>query len=179
MLESLRRSIGLQFARFHFRRFPETVISFTDAISEAHDALLIMPLGNMQLLPTVIVIDVLKKRFREENITIVTGDGGHEVMRLLPHSPVVRILPTEITSFFLPRKDLVQRVNRRTYDVAIDLNLDLLLPSAYICKESRARVRVGFAGKQADTFYNLQIKQDPALSKQLVFDRLAKCLEMF
>lgn len=179
MLESLRRFIGLQVARFHFRKEPDTVITFTDAISDAREALLIMPLGNVQLLPTINVIDVLKKLFHEEHITIVTADGGHEVMRLLPHSPVVRILPTEISAFFLPRKDLVDRVNRRKYDVAIDLNLDLMLPSAYICKESRARIRVGFAGEQADTFYNLQIKQDPALSKQLVFDRLAKCLEMF
>lgn len=179
MLESFRRSIGFQLARFHFRKNPDSVITFTEAISDARQALLIMPLGHMQLLPTVIVIELLKKRFREENITIVTADGGHEVMRLLPHSPVVRILPTEVSVFFLPRHELVERVNKRTYDVAIDLNLDLLLPSAYICKESRARVRVGFAGKQADTFYNLQIKQDPAQSKQMVFDRLAKCLEMF
>jgi hypothetical protein len=40
-------------------------------------------------------------------------------------------------------------------------------------------VRVGFVSKRADVFYNFQIQRDPALNRQLIYDRLAKCLQMF
>ena len=179
MLELLRRSVGLQVARFHFRKSREKVISFTKSISEAQQALLIMPLDLRELLPSIMVIDLLKKRFREENITIVTGEHNVEVMRVLPRSQVIRVLVPEVTVFYLPRREVIDRVNKRRYDVAIDLNLDLILPSAYICKESNARVRIGFASRRADTFYNFQIQPDPTLSKQHLYDRLAKFLQMF
>jgi ADP-heptose:LPS heptosyltransferase len=80
---------------------------------------------------------------------------------------------------FLPGNDLITRVKKRRYDLTIDLNLDLVLPSAYICKESDARIRVGFARKHADTFYNFQINVDPTLDRKLVYERLVKCLQMF
>jgi len=45
MLGSLRRSIGMQVARFHFRASKEEVISFSHSISTSDRVLVIMPLG--------------------------------------------------------------------------------------------------------------------------------------
>jgi hypothetical protein len=69
-------------------------------------------------------------------------------------------------------------VKDRQYDVAVDLNLDFLLPSGYICKASTARIRVGFARPGADLFYNFQVKFE-ASSTAAMYDRLASCLKMF
>jgi ADP-heptose:LPS heptosyltransferase len=179
MLEGLRRSIGFQIARIHFRNVRERVISFSNAVSSAQQALLIMPFRRREVLPTVMVIDFLKKHFSEENITVVTDDHGLDAMRLLPRSQFVHILVSEVSMFYLPRRSVIQRIRQKKYDLAIDLNLDLVLPSGYICKESNARVRVGFVKRRSETFYNLQIQPDPTLSKKLIYDRLVKCLQMF
>ena len=179
MLQSLRTYIGVQASRFHFRKSIDKVISFTKSVSDARNALLIMPLDRKELLPTVMILDLLRKRFREENITVVTPEKGMEVMRVLPRSNFVRVLDSEVGLFYLPKGSLMGRVARRQYDLAIDLNLDFLLPSAYICRESKARVRVGFAGKRADVFYNFQLEPDPSRGRELLYDRLAQCLQMF
>jgi ADP-heptose:LPS heptosyltransferase len=179
VLEGLRRSIGYVAARYHFRRSRDRIISFTEAVSSAHQALLILPLRHEEFLPTIMVVDLLKKRFEEENITVVTGDHGVEVMRMLPRSQFIHILVHEINLLYLPSADVIQRVKKKKFDLAIDLNLDFVLPSAYICRESDARVRIGFVRRRADAFYNFQIQHDPTLGRKLIYDRLAMCLQKF
>jgi ADP-heptose:LPS heptosyltransferase len=164
-------------AQFRFRKDRDRVIRFTDALTSAHNALVIMPLNPANLLPTVSVFEMLKKKFQEEHLTVITGDHGLEVMRLLPRTQFIHILAAEVSMLNLPRKDIIERVQKRPYDLAIDLNLDLVLPSGYICKASGARVRVGFVRKRAEMFYNLLIQPDPTLGTKLVYDRLVQCLQ--
>ena len=179
MLGRFRTSVGLQVARFRFRKERDRVIRFTDAVTSAHNVLVIMPLNPATLLPTVTVFEMLKKKFNEENLTVITGDHGLEVMRLLPRTQFIHILAAEISLFYLPRTDVMMRVRKKPYDLAIDLNLDLVLPSGYICKASNARVRIGFARNRADTFYNFLVQPDPTLGTKLIYDRLVQCLQRF
>ncbi|MBI4535820.1 MAG: hypothetical protein HY708_06045 [Ignavibacteriae bacterium] len=179
MLESLRMSIGVLWGARRLGKSPEGLVTFTNALTEARHVLLIMPLDRREMLSTMTVIELLKKRFEGENIHVIADEHGLETMRLLPRSRFTRILESDVNAFFLPRKPFMEQLKRKPCDIAIDLNLDLVLPSAYICRESKARIRVGFARKSADTFYNLQIQPDPALSRKLIYDRLAKCLQMF
>lgn len=177
--ESLRRSIGIGVARFRFRKYRDEMVSFSRSLSDARRGLLIMPMQRAEPLPVVTVIEVLKKRFPERGLTVITWGPSLELMQMLPHSQFVRILETEITPFYLPRREIMQRIENTSYDVAIDLNLDLVLPSGYICRESNARVRIGFAGKRSDLFYNFQIKSHPSTRRNDIYDRLAACLDMF
>ena len=177
--ESFRRSIGMRVTRFRFRKNRDEVISFSGVLSDAHRALLIMPLRHPEPLPVVTVIELLRKRFPEKGLTVVTWGPSLELMQMLPHSQFIRILETEITSFYLPRREILERIEKSAYDIAIDLNLDLVLPSGYICRESNARVRIGFAGSQSDLFYNFQIRRNPSAGRRDVYDRLAACLAMF
>ena len=179
MFAGLRSTTGLLVSRFRFRKTREKVISFTRSVSDAREVLVVMPLDRRQVLNTVFMIDLLRKKFREENITFLTHETDQELMRMMPRSQFVSLLASETTLFYLPRKEVVRRVQRKSYDLAIDLNVDFLLPSAYICKVSGARVCIGLARKRADTFFNFQIRCDPRLAPQSVYDRLAACLQMF
>lgn len=179
MLDRLFGAIGLFIARFHFRKAPQEVLSFNEAVRSARRVLVIMPLRKREFLPTVMVIEFLKQRFREEHITIVSDDHGREAVRMLPRSYFIHVLKDEVGPVFLPRRTLLYRVRERQYDLAIDLNLDFVLPSAYICRESNARVRIGFARNNADTFYNFQIQTDPRLDRKKVYDRMAAFLQKF
>jgi hypothetical protein len=177
MLETFRHMLGIRTARWHFRRLRNDVISFTDSLSTGKQALLILPLTPTTYSPAS-VIDLVRSRFPENRLTIVAEEHDTGAAVLLPQSTIVRVSLAQLDWLFRPSRDITQRVARQTYDVAIDLNLDSLLPSAYICKGSNARVRVGFARKGAEHFYNFVLQPDTARTGAL-FDRLAACLKMF
>jgi ADP-heptose:LPS heptosyltransferase len=179
MLQRSRIAAGLLGARWHFRSSRDDVISFADAISGAHHLLVIMPLHGAPLYPVAPVITMLRRRLLDNQITLVVSHHSTEALEALKHSPVIRVLPQETSFWFLPSRDVIARVGARSYDVAIDLNLDFLIPSGYICRESNARVRIGFAGRRADLFYNLQVQVRPTESRTQQYERMARCLQMF
>jgi ADP-heptose:LPS heptosyltransferase len=155
------------------------MIPFGTAVSAARSALLIMPFNPGQFLPTVTVISTLRERFGDQNITVITGGRGMEVAHMLPRGKFIHVLKTDLNLLFLPSRYILKQITERPYDLAIDLNLDLVVPSGYICRASGARVRVGFVSRYADAFYNFQVKPDTTLGQKLIYDRLANSLKMF
>jgi len=177
MLEPLRRTLGVQLSRWHFRRMPNAIISFTGSLSSGGKALLILPLTPTAQSPAL-VIDLVRAKYPDDRLTIVAEEHDTGAAVLLPRSTIIRVSPRQIDWLFRPSVEITQRIAGTTYDLAIDLNLDSLLPSAYICKESNARVRIGFARDGADLFYNFQMQ--PAAGRDgALYDRLAACLKMF
>lgn len=171
--------IGMWLAELKFRKRSETVVSFAKAISGAQRALVIMPLDRRELLSAFNVMTMLKRKFDEERITVIGDERGVETIRLMPKSHFVEIKETDVNLFYHPRPEFLTLIKDRSFDLAIDLNLDFVLPSAYICRESNAKVRIGFAGPNSDYFYNFQIQPDSQKSRQAIYDRVAKCLYMF
>ena len=179
-VERFRRAAGLAWARWQYRRRRLEPVSFTHAVSEARHALLILPFNSTELPPLAPVLETLRRKFQDKHITVVTTLPSVELMRMLPQGRFVRIEPSEITPLYAPRAGMMQRMPRPAYDLAIDLNLDFILPSGYICRESNARVRIGCAGRQSDLFYNLLIQTHPDPGRpHAAYERLAGCLEMF
>jgi len=179
MLNAIRRSVGMQVSRFRFRKTRDKVMSFSRSFTDARDVLVVMPFDRGQLLKTVFVIDLLRKTFHEENLTFVTTERNQELRRMMPRSQFIPVSENDRTVFHLPRPALLQRVNRKPYDLAVDLNLDFLLPSAYICKATNARVRIGLAKKRGDMFFNFQVRTGAEQGGKDVYERLATCLQMF
>jgi hypothetical protein len=166
-------------ARLRLRSKHLKVVSFTRALSDARRTLLIMPLTSDTIAPVRAVLDLLHSRLEGRSLTIVTTAAEHETTRMFPDSHIVRIGADDISAFYLPRRAALDRTFEKPFDLAIDLNLDFVLPSAYICRESNARVRVGFLRKRAESFYNFTLHPDPASTHQGMYDRLAQCLKMF
>jgi hypothetical protein len=177
MLESLRRFCGVQLSRWHFRQMHNDVISFSESMSTGGHALLILPLTPGPQSPAS-VIDLVRTRFTEERLTIVTEEHDAGAGALLPRSTIIRIRTSQIDWLFHPSREVMKNVVMRKYDIAIDLNLDSLLPSAYICKGSNARVRIGCSRKGGEYFYNFLMQPDISRGGSL-YDRLAACLKMF
>jgi ADP-heptose:LPS heptosyltransferase len=179
MMIRTRAALGMLGARWHYRKVREPLVTFTGVLSGARNILIVMPLDGSPLYPVAPVVTMLRAHFTEEQISVVVSEHSTEALEALRHSPVIRILPSEITPWMLPRHDVLVRAGTRHHDVAIDLNLDFLLPSGYICRETRTPVRIGFARKGADLFYNLQVQTGPAESRTQRYERMANCLLMF
>lgn len=175
MFETTRRSLGYQLARLQFRSKRDAPMTFTASLSGSKRILLVLPLTPVKDSPAP-VLDLLRTRYGEEHCTIVAEALDNGITALMPRSEIVRISAQDLTKLYHPPAGLLMHLGRRQYDAAIDLNLDFLLPSAYICKASGARVRVGFTRPAADLFFNLQVQ--PGTGPGL-YQRLAACLMMF
>jgi ADP-heptose:LPS heptosyltransferase len=66
-----------------------------------------------------------------------------------------------------------------TFDIALDLNVNLALASAFICRESNAPLRVGFAKPNGDHFYNFVVQTRMTTNTPVAYKNLLKCLDMF
>lgn len=179
MFESIRRSLGRTGARFHFRSSRDTVLSFARAFRPDDRVLVLMPFSAPDDRATLPLLDALGARFRQERITILTVGPQTTIKGALPRAVVIRFTRKDLSAFFLPRPALLEDLRGRTFDATVDLNLDFNLPSGYIGKECKARIRVGFAGPSADLFYNLQVRVDPSATREHAYSRLAQCLQMF
>lgn len=177
MFESARRSLGYQLARFTFRSKRDEAMSFTGSLAASKRILLVLPFAPTQQ-STGPIIELVRARYGEEHITVVADARDNGITALMPRSEILRINAQQVTRLFHPPASLLQRMAGKKYDAAIDLNLDFLLPSGYICKASGARVRVGFARPGADLFYNMQV-QTGGTQGASVYERLATCLKMF
>jgi ADP-heptose:LPS heptosyltransferase len=179
MLNAIRRGVGLSLARWHFRNAEGSQTTFTHFFSEARRVLVVMPLWVEDAASPHQLLVTLKERSKEEHLTLVAGTQETYLAHLVPRSKVIRIHQHELNTFFIPRSPVIAAIKEKQFDLAIDLNLDFVLPSAYICRESNARIRMGFARKQADLFFNLLVERKPKAGGKSPYDRLAECLQMF
>ena len=179
MLDSFRRWLGTHAARYHFRAVRDPILSFRGAFTAARSALVVLPFDREPGPQLQELADALKTRFAQDRITVIAAEHQYDIGRLLPRSQVVRVPARDLTSFFLPRNDIVAAVTARQYDLAIDLNLDFVMPSGYICRVSGARVRLGYDRPGAEHFYNFIIKRKPGIGRERAYHRLAEFLRTF
>lgn len=179
MKGDLRVRAGHLLARYRFRKSRDLPISFSSAMSAARSVTVILPLAENEPILYQTVTQLLVQRFDGQSITIIAADHAVEVMRLLPRSTIVHFRQDELNAVYLPKPELQERLDRRRSDIAIDLNLDFLLPSAYICKVTGASIRIGFSRRFADDYYNFIIRPDRTLARKMNYDRLAEFLQRF
>lgn len=177
MFERVRLKIGISLARFRFRKSRDPIIQFTNAVSRARRALILLPESTGEAPYVHAVLRFFNQRFSGNSLQVVVRRDLAKYVVQNQNNNMILFDESEINKWFLPRKQLLQKVKEGTFDVVVDLNLRFALPSAFLCKESQAPVRISFAKPYADMFYNLQVQtKDPtALGAYKQFQR---CMEM-
>lgn len=179
MFEGLRVKAGVWYARMHFRRAREPVIHFTEAVSQAKRALILMPESAFDTASLNLVLAYMRQKFQPHKLTLVVASGRTAALREHRGADLVIYTAEDINSLFVPRAGLLQKLKKSTFDVAFDLNVGFALPSAYLCRASQAPVRVSFTKPYADDFYNFQIQTSQHTNSVQTYTNLLKCLEMF
>jgi ADP-heptose:LPS heptosyltransferase len=179
MLDSLRLRLGTWYARFHFRRAKEPVVHFTQAISQSRRAIVLLPESASDVSSTGSVLRFLEDRFHTSKVVLVVKK------ELVPRMPEHRGFnlftygPEELNTWFVPRAELLRKVKKSTFDLALDLNQGFALPSSFLCRASQAPLRIGFVKPYADDFYNFQVQTGQARDPSQAYSTLLKCIEMF
>lgn len=179
MLEGALAYIGLQFAKFQFRTDIDRVQPMTGFLRGARNVLITLPVGYNESTLAGNAMQDFRSRMNYQHLTVVHSSTWATPLAGFPRCEVVRIDPVDINRFSLPRRALLQRIFQREFDVAVDLNLDFVLHTAYICKASRAKIRVGFARPGSDMFFNVQVNITTPRTAQALYEKFAACLAMF
>ncbi|MGB2870102.1 MAG: hypothetical protein WBD36_16765 [Bacteroidota bacterium] len=179
MLDRTRLKIGLWYSRFYFRKNRDEAIRFTEAVSRARRALVLFPESALDWESTQTVLKYLSRRFASGSMLLLVRDdlkanvGGAQAVKTVTYTL------QDVNTWFVPRGQLLRKMKTSTFDIAVDLNFGLALPSAFLCRQSNAPLRVSFAKEQGDQFYNFQIQTRATSSNPTAYRSLLRCLDMF
>jgi len=179
MFDGARLRVGLWYSRFHFRKSKDAVLEFTDAVRRSKRALVVLPGAAKDPSSLQWVIRYLVDRFAEGPLVIVVRQELSSWLTSDKRYEVLSYGEADVGRWFTPGSGLLRKVKKSTFDIALDLNPEFDLFSAFVCRESRAPVRVGFAKENADIFYNMQIQVDKASGVAGAYRSLLRCMEMF
>jgi ADP-heptose:LPS heptosyltransferase len=179
MLEKTRMNVGVVIARFHFRKTRDPIVQFTNAISRARKALILWPESASEAPYVQSILRSLSQRLGASALHVLVRKDLAKFVSGSPTGQVMMYDKDDVNTWFFPRKGLLQKVKKSTFDVVVDLNVHFALPSAVLCKETHAPLRVSFGKPHADVFYNLQIQTGETVSTINAYKHLLRYLEMF
>lgn len=179
MFGGLRLKVGLMYARFHFRKRRDPVVRFTEAVDRARKALVLFPETVTDSESLQSVLKYLGHRFGSGSVVVVAREDLAPSLRMNFNGKTITYAPQEINRWRIPRGELLRKMKSSTFDIALDLNVNLALPSAFICRESNAPLRVGFAKPDSDHFYNFVVQTRMTTNTPVAYKNLLKCLDMF
>jgi hypothetical protein len=179
MLERLTQRFGYTFATLQFRSQKDPPRQMTGFLRTAQQVLITLPVGYEAAVAAGSALQQIRNTLTQAQLTLVhTGTRETGVTGYM-RCEVVRVDQDDINRFALPRRSLLQRIMSHPYDVAIDLNLDFVLHTAYICRASGASIRVGCVPDPSETFFNVQIRPAGGKSGQRSYDSVTAALAMF
>ena len=179
MFDALRKKLGYLYTKIYFKHERDAITDFTRAMSDARVALVFLPDNEKDLQFARLLLPPLQKKFRGNRLSLVLPEHVKDPMRDVFLCEIIRVHEQDLNPLFLPKEPLRRRIREKSYDVAVDLNIQLHLPSAFLCKVSRSQVRMGIAKQYADTFYNFQLRTDTTASAKTIYEHLSNCIAMF
>jgi hypothetical protein len=179
MLGKLRLHIGISYARFHFRTARDPIVRFTEAFSQARRLVVFLPEVSAEASVIEGVLKFLGERFHTSKVVLVARKDVVPYLPDLRGFNVVTFGEEELSTWYVPHTDLLRKMKKSTFDVALDLNIRFALPSSFLCRASQAPLRIGFVKQYADSFYNFQVQTEPSSNLTQVYSQLLKCIEMF
>jgi hypothetical protein len=179
MLEGFRRSVGLSYSRLHFRHNRDRMMNFTDALTRSRRALVILPDSALDRESASMLFRYLLRKFSSEGMIVLVRDDQLFTMASSPPMKTLTYSARDINTWFVPRRELLQKLEMDMFDVALDFNIGLSLPSAFLCKASNAPLRISFTKQNGDQFYNFQVHMRKSTGAVHKYRSLVKCLDMF
>ena len=179
MLEGFRLKVGLLYSRMHFRHTHDRIMNFTDALTRSRRALVILPETSLDSEAVLTFLRYLLRKFSSEGMTVMIGDDQLFAIASAPPLKTLTYSAHDINKWFVPRRELLRRMVSNKFDVAVDLNINLSLTGAFLCKASNAPLRISFVKKNGDQFYNFQVKTKGNTGNKYSYRSLLKCIDMF
>ena len=138
MFDNIRKRIGMSYTRFHFRRKREAPMQFTDILSRSRRALVIFPETVLDSESSQTLPRYFLRKFAPGSVLFVIRQDLLSSIAAGPTAKIATYSESDVNTWFIPRDTLLRKVKTSTFDVVVDLNLELALPSAFVCRETDA-----------------------------------------
>jgi hypothetical protein len=148
-------------------------------MTRSRKALVIFPESTIDNESTSTLLRYLLRKFSSDGMMVLIRDDQLFAMSSAPPMKTLTYSVHDINRWFVPNRELLKRMKTTTFDIALDLNVNFSLPSAFLCKASNAPLRVSFAKQDGDQFYNFQVQTKKTSSSAYSYRSLLKCLDMF
>src|SRR3989304_272154 len=112
MLNGLRLKVGLLYARFHFRKLKDPALRFTEAVSHAHRALVLLPESTRDIASVQWIVRNFSERFSSGSLTIVATNEQGQWMKGDSRFQILTYSPNDISAWYVPRQELLGKMKR-------------------------------------------------------------------
>jgi hypothetical protein len=176
MISQIKNIIALFIAKRKFARKQNVAQNFQKCFSNAHDIMMILPsVGNSyssEVVDIIKFVDSQKKRILfinkiEFKNYLPTGYG---------HS-AIEFSELDKTKLGLPTKEIINKINKLSFDLVIDLNLEDDIFATTVSNIPQSNFRIGFVKNKSDVFYNYQLTRE--INSEKSYRNLLNSLRMF
>ena len=146
--------IGSLWIKWRLRRADLFPVDIKQAVQQGGSTLVFLP-EDPDLVPAALAAcDQLAEWYSPLHVLWMSVGETTPSFSDTDFSVVAMTIPKGYTLWGLPYRPLARHVRKLSPRIAVDLNPDFRLASAYLCVESGARLRIGFRAKPG--YFNLQ-----------------------
>ncbi|MBE0539607.1 MAG: hypothetical protein IH620_07830 [Ignavibacterium sp.] len=149
---------------------------FSEALRRSGSFLILMPEDEKDFRASYVVLDHLEHL--NKSIKIITRDYRISLLPAKFRSKATEFGIADLNRLDLPSAKFIKKLSDMKFDGVIDLNRKDDLFYSYVSNLVNARIRIGFAKKGADKFYNFQIANNDIESDKS-YSNFLNCLKMF
>lgn len=150
--------------------------TFSSLLKNSYSFLIMMPEDEVDFHHSIYVLEYLKTELK--HTTIMTKDFRVSLINPKFRPDLIEYGIRDINKIKLPTKNLISKLNKKNFDIVIDLNRNENLFYSYAVSQTKSKFKIGFKKKGSDKFYNFQIVCN-GKEPEDAYKYLVNCLKMF
>jgi hypothetical protein len=176
MFEGMKKKISHFVVKQKYIKKDHNPLPYTNAITNAHSFLVIMPKEDNDFTSSFEVLKYLASQ--KKYVTVFLPDHKYSLIPDKEKFKFITFEPAQVGKLNLPGKKIVECLDGKEFDVAIDLNRQEDVLFSAITNIAKSRMKVSFAKEFSESYYNLQIT-DKQGNSEASYRSFLNYLQMF
>lgn len=175
LIEKITEYLFFSFAR----RKHEEVIDVRDYLSQIMTALILAPRRSNEVETACQYLFGLQECFPETQFYLLIEKDIAKTVAPHDSLQVMAYDESQINLGGLPKREVVDMVRARHFDLVIDFNQEFSLFATALCRASQAKLRVCLQHPKRDSYYNFQFRPASTNSLEMKYESLIRYLSVF
>jgi len=176
MFEVIKDNISRVFISRKLKNLVLSEQDFSEALKRSGSFLILMPEDEKDFRASFVVLEHLEHL--NKSLKILTRDYRISLMPAKFRNKAMEFGVADLNRLDLPNNRLIEKLSGMKFDGVIDLNRKNDLFYSYTSNLVNAKIRIGFAKKGSDKFYNFQISNND-IDSEISYNNFLNCLKMF
>lgn len=176
MFKSLKNKISNYLARKKYLRNKDNTLQFNNFFNGSNSFLVLMPNDEKDFRFSVKILDFLNQ-FQKE-LTILVPVKFFSKIQSNNRTKIIQYSVEDVSKFNLPRDFLANKINKKKFDIVIDLErIESLLYSS-LTNLTESKYKIGFHKEKLNEFYNILIANKDRRA-EFCYDDMIESIKMF